>query len=169
MIPTLPCQVLKSGEILSPGVGVFVSQTAYATASGTAIGTLERLGKRFLLMVPQGNGIIRMAIASGSLVMAGDCLAQMTEDALVSPTLCADRCTIQTPSDGFISWIAPSGQPYKSPGDTVLLGDTIAVLEFMKIRLEIAYQGSSSVIFERYCVPSSSAVLANDVIAQCKS
>ncbi len=101
--------------------------------------------------------------------MVGDCLGYLSEASLPCPVRETAHCAIQTPSDGFVTWIAPSGHPYKTPGDTVLPGETIAVLEFMKIRLEIAYQGTHPVIFERYCVPSSCAVLANDVIAQCKS
>ena len=163
----LLCHVTSDGQVLSPAVGCFF-RCSRAVTQGYALGTLERLQKRYTLVVPQEFAGATPTLPSGTFVDVGDVIAHRAQ-ADSSPNLQKmpeqTLHVIRAPASGFLIWHDDTGKPYQKPGDKLTRGDIIAVLEFMKIRMEIAFDGNEPAVFEAYSVSHQTSVETGQIIA----
>lgn len=168
----LTCHVQPDGRILSPAVGRFYPISAPFGMSKQAIGILERLGKRYQLIVPQPLTSMVPVLPSGTFVAVGDVIAQMntqicgTQTENIQPSIPQD-ISILAPASGFLILKDENGMPYQAEGKRIQCGDVIAILEFMKIRMEITYDGPEPAVFEHYLKPHQSSVEKSQTIATC--
>ncbi len=72
---------------------------------------------------------------------------------------------IAAPVSGFLIYDTHAGIPYCKKGDKISPGAPIAAVEFMKLRVEIAYEGLRSAIFAGYAQKSGTPIDRGDVIA----
>jgi hypothetical protein len=168
----LTCHVQPDGRILSPAVGRFYPISAPFGMSKQAIGILERLGKRYQLIVPQSLTSMVPVLSSGTFVVVGDVIAQMNTQICrrqpenIQPST-HHSISILAPASGFLILKDENGMPFQSEGKHIQYGDMIAILEFMKIRMEITYDGPEPAVFEHYLKLHQSSVEKSQTIATC--
>ncbi|MBR4985309.1 MAG: hypothetical protein IKY83_06195 [Proteobacteria bacterium] len=159
------------GSIESPGVGLFFARVERRDHE-ICLGILERFGRRYALVIPEGYRV-EMAVQRG-MIAYGDCIARVvpvSEGACRSGVVCQDASgspvlgqidadgraacdagirRYPSPSDGFVLLSEADGKPFKKPGDRLCAGDIVAVIELMKVRIEVVYDGAEAAVFERY-------------------
>ncbi|MBQ9818199.1 MAG: hypothetical protein IJM59_12155 [Proteobacteria bacterium] len=172
MIPSsmkcLACIIDREHHLVrSPGVGVFVSESSggQSAASLIVIGTLMRLDVPWRLCIPSHIEDFCCETANGAFVQAGDILGRYETQLLpVSAENCDTMCA---PADGFIRFDA-GGNVFLHPGDIIHPGDIVAVIELMKIRMDVAFDGDQDVEFVRYTDCSPRAVRRGESILEYK-
>lgn len=158
-----PCDNLK---ILSPCVGAFYPAQ---DPSPSHIGILRQLSTSITLTCsPVPNAVLKPLLNAPSLIQAGTAVAQWFPSSAPTPT---DRpqpeiLSILSPADGFISFCDSRRNPLCSPGDKLVRGSPIAILEFMKIRIEINFPHPAPAIFHQYIQTTPRAVKKGEPIAQ---
>jgi len=147
-----------SGELLAPSVGIFTPSVAHGelVASGQSIGTIDVLGVRCALLVPEGvDGRVTHRFGGARTrvpVQYGDALITVSTASVSDAS--AAGATGATEMKSAISFAAPmSGRFYSRPspndpafvsvGDTVTHGQTIGLLEVMKTFNRLVYQGDA--------------------------
>lgn len=171
IMQTLLCSMTSDGRILSPAVGVFFHSSNKAMTHNTVIGILERLGKLHTLILERAVQTVNIVIPSGTPVVVGDVIAQVDEDITIIPCdhhSSSEYEQISAPAAGFVMIHDHNGRPLKSTGDKIVKGDIVAILEFMKIRMEIAYHGYEPAVFDKYLIHHQSAVQHGQIVAVCK-
>ena len=150
MLPSMTCD---SKIFYSPGVGRFWPfPNRRHTNEGFLIGYLIRLNEKFPIVIPDLNGRIEYLVDPGTFVHAGTPIARLCDVVNTSVPSNDSSMTqwIVSPTDGFLTCTDETGIPLKKNGDTLHKGDMIAVLEFMKIRMDILYDGPNNASFDHY-------------------
>ena len=170
------CPISENDEILSPAVGTFDRPPL---ADDThCIGVIRRLGEIIPLCIENTEDYL-ITIKPRTWLMAGDVIGtiknpknllkkQSDTDKIADTSKnsdCRAEHTISAPSDGFVIFTAPDGHPFVSANQIVQPGTVVAVLELMKIRMDIQYDGTAPATFVRYCGSSNRAVRNGEVIA----
>jgi len=148
-------------RILSPAVGWWIDppQSGALLGPGSALGRLECLGRRFLLVVPPGAaGWAATEVGARRIVPVefGETLVRLTplgegaldlgdEAAVGRPggaKLPAGTRAVVAPSDGvFYGAPSPGAEPYVRVGSRVSLGQTVGMVEVMKTFHQLTYGG----------------------------
>lgn len=140
------------GSIESPGVGRFYSARVCLPGE-TCIGVFERFGRRFALVLPGGIEF-DLEVSDGALCQFGDRLGHIRMGAAggggESAVLAQDIIYYASPADGFVTLGDGRGEPFKRPGDVLSVGDLVAVISLMKVRIDVIYDGPEQAVFERY-------------------
>ena len=164
----LECIIDRENHLVhSPGVGVFVAEaeTAQSAAAQLIIGTLFRLGVPLKLCIPAQIQNFCCEIPNGAFVQTGDILGRYETQLL--PVAAEKHDTISAPADGFIQFES-GGRLFLQPGDIIHPGDIVAVIEFMKIRMDVAFDGDQDVEFVRYLGCSPRAVRRGEAFLEYK-
>jgi biotin carboxyl carrier protein len=153
-----------SMRILSPGVGWWseIPHRGALIGPGSTIGRLERLNRRFRLILPEGasgrvtDGVPGHRVAAvefGQLLfrlapVRSDGSQEIVADeegALGHPAgadLPAGSRAIVSPTDGvFYRKSAPDAPPFVEAGQTIRLGQAVGLVEVMKTFNQILYEG----------------------------
>lgn len=143
-------------DLLAPTVGVFEPSVSEgdAVASGGSVGTIEALGVRQPLIVPQGvAGRVTAMAGEGKTrapVQYGDVLLTVTTASFATAAENAPRerrddagsLAFVAPMSGrFYSRPSPGEEPFVRDGDVVRHGQTVGLLEVMKTFNRLVYQG----------------------------
>lgn len=162
------CPVLPSGEVLSPATGTFHPNPLESAKNQDSfvLGHLQRLNVSLPLVISaQDSGTsIEFAVSDGTWLNVGDTLARIHRGHSPENAEKQHDSCICAPSDGFLVYCDSGGKPYRNTGDLLNPGDLIATLEFMKIRMDIVFDGPQGSIFKSYAQPSHSAIRCGDVI-----
>lgn len=154
---------VEGDTILSPAVGLFIPNV-----SGVGdIGKLRRLGKDYRLTV-YGDVKFQCAFLSPQNVAVGDCLARCLRLTETSSSLSQPQLTVASPVDGYLSCLDDNGNPLRTPGERIEPHAILGYVEFMKIRVDLTYDGNVPVIFESYRGVLTRAVHVGDIIAELK-
>ena len=156
----LACVPTPDG-FLSPGVGVFVRRGA----GDGCLGSLVRLGRSLRLTVPPGTPA-EPCLPDGTRVMAGDRIATLRATTECPQTRTDTGHFIVAPADGYLVCSDDAGRPLLHPGDELHPGTIVAFVEFMKIRMEIAFCGPDGATFLRYAGTDRRSVRRGDAIAE---
>ena len=159
------CHVLRArsgdtetSELLAPSVGVFIPAVAAGDllSAGQVVGTIDVLGVRRELIVPEGvAGCVAQCAGGGRSrvpVQYGDALLAFTTASMGD--VAAATSAVSADSQGALAFVAPmSGRFYSRPspgeppfvaaGDTVQQGQTVGLLEVMKTFNRLVYQGDA--------------------------
>ena len=159
------CHVLRArsgdtetSDLLAPSVGVFTPAVAAGDllSAGQVVGTIDVLGVRRELIVPEGvAGRVAQRAGGGRSrvpVQYGDALFAISTASMGDVT--ARTSAVSADSQGAPSFVAPmSGRFYSRPspteppfvavGDTVQQGQTVGLLEVMKTFNRLVYQGDA--------------------------
>lgn len=143
-------------DLLAPTVGVFEPAVSEgdAVAAGGSVGTIEVLGVRRPLIVPEGaagrvatiagEGRTRAPVQYGDvlLTVSTASFATATEDASRGEVGETGSLAFVAPMSGrFYSRPSPSEEPFVRAGDVVRHGQTVGLLEVMKTFNRLVYQG----------------------------
>lgn len=154
---------MEGDTILSPAVGLFIPNVS---GSGD-IGKLRRLGKDYCLTVCS-DVRFQCAFHSVQPVCVGDCLAHCLRQLETSHSLSRPQLTVASPVDGYLSCLDDNGIPLRTPGERINPHDILGYVEFMKIRVDITYDGNVPVAFGSYRGALTRAVHVGDIIAELK-
>ena len=165
----LHCIISPEQKICSPGVGYFKPSLTLLPDGEVCIGILVRLETPSMLCVP-GARPVRPS-GENRWVMVGDVIAEFESESTVihdkhDPVDTKNHQTIQSPTDGFVYFHDETGQPYIASGARLSPGDVIAVIEWMKIRMDIEFSGPEGAVFETYCGRDGRPVRRGDAIAE---
>ena len=163
----LECIIDRENHLVrSPGVGVFVSETETGhTATQLIIGILLRLEVPVRLCIPLQIEDFCCEIPNGAFVQAGDILGRY--ETQHSPAVVEQNDVMTAPADGFIRFDT-EGRFFLQPGDIIHPGDIVAVIELMKIRMDVAFDGDQEVEFVRYLGCSPRAVRCGESFLEYK-
>ena len=159
VIPLLPAADGQAGSVLrAPKLGLWSDhpRDGALVEPGSSAGTLTQLGRRFLLVVPDGvSG--RVAIEGRSQdalpVEYGEVLFRVTaienrkagarSGKPKSPRVAQGALEIVSPTDGvFYRAAALGAKPYVVVGERVATGRAVGLIEVMKTFNPIAYGGA---------------------------
>ena len=162
-----------SGEyIVSPGVGIFLPYSPVRLPNGQCrIGTLIRLGETIPVVVSDFDGRVEYLVSPGTPVCAGTPVARRiaavnsVPDAGM-PSADTPHATIVSPADGFLTCCDDAGIPFVKAGTVLTPGAIVAVVEFMKIRMDIAYDGPESAVFLHYTDETRRSVRRGEPVAE---
>ncbi len=139
------------GTVESPGVGRYFYESS-CSAEETLIGCLERLGRRYALVI-SGRCMFVPDLLDGAACEYGDRIGHIIEAAECGhqPEAHAQKVAhYPAPTDGFVTILDSRGEPFKRPGDTLAPGDIVAVIELMKVRIDVLYDGPDKAVFVSY-------------------
>ena len=145
--------IRESNIIISPGVGRFWPSSDHRHNNGDyLVGYLHRLDEKIPILIPNLHGSLEYLVEPGALVSAGLPIAKLTDSRETPLTSIPNEAVhrIVSPADGFLTCLNDVGMPFKKKGDSLKHGDIIAILEFMKIRMEILYDGTDGAMFDHY-------------------
>lgn len=159
---SIPCPLINNAAV-SPAVGIFWRAVPEFSDNVQHLGTIHRLGETLILTAPIDVALGKIIPDDGSFVMVGDIIADCTS---IQAKNDSDNLThvVKSPSDGFISAVDDNGKPFAEPGTRLKHGQIIAVLELMKIRMDIIFDGPDNAVFVKYLCPEKSTVQKNDNI-----
>jgi biotin carboxyl carrier protein len=158
-VPVLVARVASAGTtVRAPMIGLWFDAPASGSVvtSGSRVGTLVQLGRRFELVVPEGVAG-RVAIEGrpheGAPVEYGQTLFGLTPITSLSgseipaageaPAASSGILVVSSPTDGvFYRAPALDAKPYVSAGDRVTTGQPVGLIEVMKTFNPIAYGGA---------------------------
>ncbi len=128
------------------------------------IGCIQRLNDILPLCI-ENRAQCHIAIQPNTWLMVGDIIGTIAEtpDALDS---LPNADTILSPSDGFLICHQPDGNPMVMPDSTLHPGAVIAIIELMKIRMDVVYEGPNDARFAGYIGTSPRPVHRGDPIAR---
>jgi biotin carboxyl carrier protein len=155
---------LLDGEYLcSPMVGYF--EPLADAQTGGCLGMITRRGVVYRIM---GEDVAEIIIREGKEVAYGEPLARVGERGCTCEEGLAFVPTdvITAPCDGYMSVKNSGGVPYFQSGDVVHPGDVVAVIEVMKLGIDVTFSGEAEVIFDRYC--EQNLVRRGDVVCYLK-
>lgn len=151
---------VESGSVLSPVVGRLLSLDVDNVDERlpAIIGEVEQLGRRIALVTSQRLGNVKVMCTPPCDIFVGTCLAQVStangaDDEMPSPfsaSMDESTLSITAPSDGYLIYTDDAGRPYFKPGDRVESQQNLALLELMKLRIAICYEGSVTMRFLAY-------------------
>ncbi len=130
----------------SPRVGTFIP--AFRADDQVFLGRLVQNGRTFDVVLPTGSTTASLLVQAPSPVEYGTPLADALDD-MHKPKHVNATNQVIAPCDGFLK-TAPDGQPLFVHGDLVRPGDVVAVIELMKLGVDVVYQGNDVVTFNRY-------------------
>lgn len=153
---------LRGWQLQSPAPGWFQPRIEVHSwcEAGTAIGTLDVLGRRHLLVVPRGpRGFLAAAAAERSAgldaravgyrdlvaaVRAGGLTADAgaAAEAATQASAAAGRVFCAPTSGRFYGKPGPGKPPFVAPGTALVHGATICLLEVMKTFHRVTYSGA---------------------------
>ncbi|MBO4351715.1 MAG: hypothetical protein J6A01_12350 [Proteobacteria bacterium] len=139
--------------IYSPGVGRFWPSSNCSDADGgIRIGYLIRLNEKLPIVIPSFHGHLEYLAVSGAFVHTGTPIAQLSnvDNTSVPSNHDGTNLSIVSPADGFLTCTDETGIPLKKNGEILKPGEIIAILEFMKIRMDILYDGPNDAMFDHY-------------------
>ena len=167
MAQFLICPISEDNRILSPAVGYFSPDTMHLQppAGCRCIGVIHRLNKTILLCV-ETAGDCSITISPNTWLMVGDCIGEIGTSAASShehPNGFSHE--IVSPSDGFLIFELSDGKPMVEIGAVLHPGSVVAVIELMKIRMDVLYDGPDGARFVGYTGQSSRPVRRGETIA----
>ncbi len=154
---------LVNNSIISPAVGIFCCAIPKFSDNAQSLGTIRQLGQTLILTVPNDIVCGNIVPQDGDFIMAGDIIAEYgnTRQNNTSSNI---PNIFKSPSDGFISTVDASGIPFAEPGARLKTGQIIAIIELMKIRMDITFDGPDNAVFLNYLCPQKSTIRKNDGI-----
>ena len=166
MVKPLYAQICD-GLILTPAVGRFVPSEA-ACQDAQIIGFLLRLQEKIPIAVADFRGSIDYLVAPGAWLEAGTPIARIRASSKNKVNKPESHATIAivSPADGFLCCANEDGTAFKQIGQKLHPGDCIAILEFMKIRMDIRYDGPDGLLFAGYKTHMRQSVKKNECIAE---
>lgn len=169
----IQCHINENHVFLSPVVGTFYRKKlqAHIPQNQLYIGFVKRLDQIILLTIDKSvcsEHSVRYDIPDGTWLNVGDIIGHI--DLSIKPEvsdsiLPSDNLVIVSPADGFIIQNDLSGKPFKTTGDTLHPGDIIAIVEFMKVRIELSFDGPDNCTFIHYTGHSQRPVKRGESIA----
>ncbi len=161
----LICPV-ESGKVLSPCAGRFISSVHGFEPVRNRIGFVYRLDEKIEIVV-EARESVHLTVSDGQWLMVGDELGALRDIQIGAETEKEEKVEeIQAPLDGFVHFSDENGELYVHPGAILHPGDIVAVLEWMKVRMEIEYNGSQEAEFEGYFGCDNRAVRRGEVIGR---
>ena len=163
-------------RVLAPIVGYIDHRDcALCAANGgvCVVASIRRLGAPIGVSVTECSGIYIADAPSGTYVEVGMPIGRIelpggasiaAFSAPDAPEAMQNEC-IASPVSGFLVYDTPAGVSYCKKGDNISPGAPIAAVEFMKLRVEIAYEGLRGAIFAGYAQKSGTPVDRGDIIA----
>ena len=149
--------LIRDDKILSPGVGTFLSDN-----HAGSVGILKRLHLSWSLSLPPDCTCMNIVVPNGAFVMFGDVIGDLNVSSKNVQT--ADALKLYAPLDGFISFDDGTGNPLKKQGDILHSGEIVAILELMKIRMEITFDGADGCKFIGYSCSNHAAIRRGEPI-----
>ena len=145
----------KEATIRSPAVGVwhYALNNNALVGPGISIGTLEILGARYRLVMPDCVGLVRISTSvmqpldvgyndplflvdvNQTLSAADSDTENVNEPASTGLVFCAAQ------AGRYYDRPAPDQPPFVQPGDTIKTGDPVCLLEIMKTFTRVIYGG----------------------------
>lgn len=170
---------VESGSVLSPVVGRLLSLDVDNVDERlpALIGEVEQLGRRIVLVTSQRLGNVEVKCTPPCDIFVGTCLAKVSADngadaEMPSPFSASSNestLTMTAPSDGYLIFTDDAGRPYFKPGDRVERKQNLALLELMKLRIAICYEGSASMRFLAYDAVSHQPIRKGQSICRLSS
>ena len=160
--------ILHSEIIYSPGVGQFLLASRKTLATGQCcIGYLRRLNEIIPITIPENHRDFEYLVKTGQIVSFGTPLVRLLDNPIVqnSDSNALNTIAIVAPADGFLTCTNDFGMPIRETDMPIRNGDVIAILEFMKIRMDITYDGTDA-IFLRYVNVDHRGVKKGETIAE---
>ncbi len=153
------------GAWCAPCVGTFESEVKQYDAV-TSIGRISQLGRTYEVVLPAGQSAVTV-LYSKSVVEYGTPLAKSIQSANtldVSKQNTDRLIEITAPCDGFLQTVRSDGSPLFCKGAFVEPGQTIAVIELMKLGVDVIYKGKQTAKFVSYT--SSTTVKCGECVAK---
>lgn len=174
----LPC--IRSGHrILSPIVGYISHKTRSIAPGSEEIATMRRLGQIFSITIEGELGRYIADVANGTYLGVGVQIGHIERDetsnidrfdseSVEDNSAIGDEhvFSILAPVSGFLIYTTANGEPYCKKGDIIAPGMCIAAVEFMKLRVEIPYEGANAGTFLGYSQASSTRIEAGTVVCR---
>ncbi len=146
--------VYLHGQWCSPVVGTFYPCSIQFDKTQTVIGTVSHFGHTYDLVIPVSGVRIHSVFDKETSVEYGTPVAIPHEEVeQIQPKACeaSDHIIrITAPCDGFLRIQNASGKPLRSPGEIIHSGDVLAVIEVMKLGVDILYENQSEAEFLSY-------------------
>lgn len=127
---------------------------------------MHRLDEKIEIVV-DAQETIHLTVSDGQWLMVGDEIGELSTSQTVTAAEKEENVEeIQAPLDGFVHFSDETGELYVHPGTILHPGDVVAVLEWMKVRMEIEYNGSQGAEFEGYFGCDNRAVRRGEIIGR---
>ncbi len=168
MAQFLVCPISEDNRILSPAVGYFAPDTMHLQppAGCRCIGVIHRLNDTILLCVDT-TADCSIAISPNTWLMVGDMIGEIGAAAETSQAHQSGFShEIVSPSDGFLIFECSDGKPMVERGAVLHPGSVVAVIELMKIRMDVLYDGPDGARFGGYIGHSQRPVRRGEIIAR---
>ena len=164
----LICPISHDNRILSPAVGYFGTHTMHLQppAGCRCIGVLRRLNDTILLCVDT-TADLHIHISPNTWLMVGDTIGEIGRPEPSSPSLSYEGIQeIVSPTDGFLIYELSDSKPMIAPDTVLHPGMAVAVIEMMKIRMDVLFDGPDGARFVNYIGQSSRPVHRGDAVAR---
>ena len=150
------------GAWCSPIVGRFTPNLHHDGVS--FLGSISRLARVYDIVLPEMNHSLTLLCTQPQFVEFGSRLAVASQPDQAWHVNKSDRYDILAPCAGFLRTTHADGLPICSHGQRVHPGDIVAVIEVMKLGVDVIYNGSEDACFIEYA--TKHAVAQNDLVAQ---
>ena len=152
----------------SPVVGRFYPASINTHQNQTVIGRICHFGHTYDLIIPNHTRV-RVIHDGETSVEYGTPVAVPCEDVSSSQTETPSEevISITAPCDGYLRVLNASGAPLRTHGDIIHYGDILAVIEVMKLGIDILYDRQEDAVFLNY--QASHTVRQGDVVCTLKN
>ena len=172
MMPSLEA-IYVGGQWCSPVVGTFVPCMSETALNQRVIGCIRHFGRLYSLIIPGCEGRIRCLLVHETPVDYGTPVAVQENvenvDACQSASSRHEDVSqfhVLAPCDGFLRTHDVSGRPIRAQGELVSHGMLLAIIEVMKLGIDILYEGDACAEFVAY--RACATVKKGDVICTLK-
>ena len=157
MMPSLEA-ILVGGQWCSPVVGTFVPCMSEPDLNQGAIGCIRHFGRLYSLIVPVREGRIRCLLSQEMPVDYGTPIA-VVQAVVENADTCQSASSVHeevslfhilAPCDGFLRTHDVSGRPIRTHGELIAHGTLLAIIEVMKLGIDILYEGDDCAEFVSY-------------------
>ena len=175
MVSPRHCDILNQ-TIYTSVTGTFYNSTSkhynvvYIPDDLYCIGIIININQKIPLVISQNDihgSEVEPIVLDGAWIEAGTAVAQI-KSKTGTPHAAVDHnkySEITAPADGFLIQTDINDMPIQKTENRLRHGDLIAIIEFMKIRIELTFAGPDNSIFKGYTGSSQRPVKSGDLIA----